>query len=239
MVALVSKASEFEKCNPEGDVPTGADLGKFPAIEKASTAADDSSSSQSSGGATGECPVGALAAGNVPGRVRRKVSFQIDEGVNEPRGTLRPDITVGKAANSHVGAARIDADLKVFCVHCGKQVPSEILRVGTSFCTYCGQRHPENLMSWASGSHKVPTLSEEHVRLHDEADWRAKIVQPCSAQVAPTANRGQVGMQQVPWNNGGQRLHAMPHLGHQVARADQCRPSSSEPAYVHCGQLAL
>lgn len=234
MVALILKANKFEKRNPDGDIATAAGFGKFPANEKASTAADDSSSSQSSGGATGE---GAFSAGNVSAHVRRKVSF--DEG-----NLARLNVPVGKPAVSHnAGAARIDADLKVFCVHCGKQVPSEILKAGTSFCTYCGQQHPENLMSWASTSHnKAPRLSEEHVRLHDEVDWRAKIVQqqqPCAAQVAPTANRGQVGMQQAPWNGGGQRIHAMQHLGHRIVRSEQCRPSASEPAYIHCGQLAL
>jgi len=233
MVALVLNVNKFEKCNPEREDPIAASLGKCPAIEKASTAADDSSSSHSSGGAPGDCPLSVTA----PGRAPRKVSFQIDADVNEPRGELRPNHAVGKIANpNNVGAARMDSDVKVFCVHCGKQVPSQILKMGTSFCTYCGQPHPENLMSWASGGFKSPALSAERVRAHDEVDWRAKIAQ---AQASPTASIGQVGMQQVPWNSGGQRFRAMQHLGHQIVRADQGCPSFSEPAYVHCAQLAL
>lgn len=199
---------------------------------RTASTADDSSSSQSSG-VNGESPLGVLSAGNIPGRARRKVSFQIDEGVQEISGSLRSNSTAGEAADSHVDTPKINADLKVFCVHCGKQVPSEILRVGTCFCTYCGQRHPDNLMSWASRSHKIPTLGAEQMRLQDEmASRNAKHMrpQPCSSspQVAApcAANISQLQMQHVPWMRQ--------HLGQH-----QSRPSLTEPAYVRCAQLAL
>lgn len=282
MVALNATTNEFEKCIAEKNISKDdADFEMPTAVEDALTAAEDSgessgsatgetsshpfqktssqSSSQSSGGATGESSLGARPA-TVPDRAQRKVSFQADEDVEEFLFQVDEDVEdhcgasrLNLAVSHDAGATSIDADLKVFCVYCGQQVPSAILKAGTSFCTYCGQRHPENLMNWASGSQKTPTLNEERSRLHGDVNWLAKRAQTCAAEATPTANsNGQGEMPQVRWNHG-QGLHAVAHLGHQAFRGQQGRLQhqvhnqrhhgakiqNSQPAYVDFPQPAF
>jgi len=186
----------------ERDIAADEGFGKSPAIDKTSTEAGDSSSSLSSHGAAGEPALAALSSRNAREHVKRRVSFEVDEGVKENQAVPEfhsigePRLSPGVADSSTV------AELKVFCVHCGKRVPPEILNVGTSFCTYCGQRHPDNLMSWANTGNKITTLSEEHVRLHDEAHLQINTAHLDSAQIAPTTDRFRSEMQRMPWNNG-------------------------------------
>lgn len=265
MVALKWQNKEFQTHTLERYITADEGFRKSPAIEKTSTEAGDSSSSLSSHGAAGEPALGALSSRNAREHVKRRVSFEVDEGVKDHQAVPEFHSTGEPYLSPDVASSNTDAELKVFCVHCGKRVPPEILKVGTSFCTYCGQRHPDDLMSWANTSHKITTLSEEHVRLHDAAHWQINTAHLGSAQFAPTTdrfypemqrmpwnngfscpaqatpptNRGQFGMQQVPFNGGGQPPRAMQHLGHRAVGAEQCRPSAWEPAYVHCAQLAL
>lgn len=202
MVALKWQKTEFQTHTLERDITADKGFGKSPATEKTSTEADDSSSSGSSRGAAGESALGVFSSRNARGHVKRRVSFEVDECVKDHQDVTKFH-SIGKPYLSpDVAGSNIDADLKVFCVHCGKRVPPEILKVGSRFCTYCGQRHPDNLMSWANTSHKITTLSEEHVRLHDEAYWQTDAAHLGSALFAPTTDRFQLEMQRKLWNNG-------------------------------------
>jgi len=141
MVAVTLTANQFNKDGPLGKGDDAACSERTSVgTASASTAAHDASSSQTScsaGGAQCEHAPDARPA-TLPEKARRKVSFGGTEDIEvQAREVPAHDTPINAVA------------VKVFCVHCGNQVPPEILTAGTSFCTYCGQRHPENLISWA------------------------------------------------------------------------------------------
>lgn len=205
-------------------------------------------SSPSCGGAESASSLDVVAAMTTR---KRTVSFQLEADVVELYEVPGFNDVAGPVPSvDDMGAIKSNADVKVFCVHCGKQVASELLKMGTKFCTYCGQQHPSNLLQWASGMQsQMP--SEEASHLCGGTDWLAKLVESHEAQAMPIANsQSQFGMQEVPWKHLGCGPSWAAHTGHSMDQGAQHRPQhaahgparygayvqNAGPAYVHCGQ---